>query len=141
MTKLPELVPDDPLRTASNPSTSPEPTSDRPPEPERPTTAAEVAPDAPEPERPPAHDVGEPLWAAGEEEEWSGSTDVTTVRVPVEVLRAMRERSRDLGLPKGMILTAGMLDVLARSDDELIERVEATQLRYDRARRRASRAI
>ena len=74
------------------------------------------------------------------EGEWSGATDVTTVRVPTEILRLLRGRSHELRLPIGMIITAGLVDVLSANDQDLVERVDATQARYDQARRRANRA-
>ena len=157
MSKLPALKPDDPLAASTAPA---EPTPGRAdeshdapadrsatPHPPRATAATNGAStgqtQAPStvttPKRARTRDAST-NGAAGEEGEWSGSTDVTTLRVPVEVLHAMRQRSRDLGLPKGMMLTAGLLDLLERSDEDLIEVVEATQLRYDRARRRANRS-
>ena len=157
MSKLPALKPDDPLAASTapaepTPSPAAEPhdaTADRstPPHPRAgvtvtngATAAQTQAPSAvATPKRTRTRDAVT-NGAAGEEGEWSGSTDVTTLRVPVEVLHAMRQRSRDLGLPKGMMLTAGLLDLLERSDEDLIEVVEATQLRYDRARRRANRS-
>jgi hypothetical protein len=73
-------------------------------------------------------------------EEWSGATDVTTFRLPAELLRQLHQRSRDLGLAKGMTVAAALLDVFQRGDDELVQLVEQTQQRYDTARRRARRA-
>ena len=157
MSKLPALTPDDPLAASTAPA---EPTTrpvaephdaaaDRSPTP-HPQPAAPMTNGATAAQSQAPSTVATPKrartpnastnGAAGEEGEWSGSTDVTTLRVPIEVLHAMRQRSRDLGLPKGMILTAGLLDLLKRSDEDLIEVVEATQLRYDRARRRANRS-
>jgi len=67
-------------------------------------------------------------------------TDVTTFRLPAEVLQALHERSRQLGVAKGMTVAAALLELLQRTDDELVELVENTQQRYDSARRRARRA-
>lgn len=151
MSKLPALTPDDPLRGPV--ATTPPPAQTSAPAVSEPTApAAALAPDA-EPTSPHAAPSGftpapttpkraqaKPAEPTSVDAEWNGTTDVTTARVPTEVLRLMRQRSRELGLPIGMLLTAGLLDVLALDDDDLIERIEATQLRYDRARRRASRA-
>ena len=84
----------------------------------------------------PDHQVAQ----APAEEEWTGVTDVTTFRLPAEVLRALHERSRQLGVAKGMTVAAALLELLERTDDELVELVENTQQRYDSARRRARRA-
>ena len=70
----------------------------------------------------------------------TGATDVTTFRLPAEVLHALHERSRQLGVAKGMTVAAALLELLERGDDELVELVESTQQRYDSARRRARRA-
>jgi len=67
-------------------------------------------------------------------------TDVTTFRLPAEVLQALHERSRQLGVAKGMTVAAALLELLQRTDDELVGLVENTQQRYDSARRRARRA-
>jgi hypothetical protein len=72
--------------------------------------------------------------------EWSGATDVTTFRLPAELLQQLHQRARDLGLAKGMTVAAALLELLQRADDELIELVDQTQERYDIARRRARRA-
>jgi hypothetical protein len=133
MSKLPALTPDDPLRAdAPVPPAQPaasaakEPTETRAPRPRgtrRPTPRQPAAP-----ETPPG------------EEEWTGVTDVTTFRLPAEVLHALHERSRQLGVAKGMTVAAALLELLERADDELVELVEKTQQRYDTARRRARRA-
>ena len=148
MTKLPSLTPDDPLRAAT---AAPNP----PPTPSTTKSQAEPGPDppavAPAPPTPAATPAGRARTrtapstttaTSGPSEldaEWSGSTDVTTARMPTEVLRLLRRRSRELGLPIGMILTAGLVNVLADRDEDLVDRVDATQARYDQARRRASR--
>lgn len=127
MSKLPALTPDDPLR-AGTPVPPAQPVAVPP------TAAAkelaETPPPQPEPEA--------PQTPSGED--WTGATDVTTFRLPAEVLHALHERSRHLGVAKGMTVAAALLELLQRADDELVELVEQTQQRYDSARRRARRA-
>jgi outer membrane biosynthesis protein TonB len=158
VTKLPALTPDDPLRAATPAAPQPEVEQEPDPTPaaHQPKVEQEPAPEPTESPRPsvpaaqtptgraPVRRVRRTAPAAPDasqaDSEWSGSTDVTTVRVPVEVLRLLRRRSRELGLPIGMILASGLVDVLAAADEDLIARVDVTQARYDQARRRASRA-
>jgi hypothetical protein len=143
MSKLPALTPDDPLRAgtpvapaqpaapptaaAKEPAETPAPRRRRAP---RRPAAAPVPPRQLEPEAPQTPSA----------EEWTGATDVTTFRLPAEVLHALHERSRHLGVAKGMTVAAALLELLQRADDELVELVEQTQQRYDSARRRARRA-
>jgi hypothetical protein len=140
MSKLPALTPDDPLRAgppvpatepitaaptgAQEPTVAPAPRRRRASRRAPPQPATELAP----PDTPPA------------QMEWTGVTDVTTFRLPAEVLNALHERSRQLGVAKGMTVAAALLQLLERADDELVELVEQTQQRYDSARRRARRA-
>jgi hypothetical protein len=136
MSKLPTLTPDDPLRAVAP----------VPPEPAAPATAAKEPTETPAPRRratprpapAPARQPVSPQTPA--EEEWTGATDVTTLRLPAEVLHALHERSRQLGVAKGMTVAAALLELLQRGDNELVELVESTQQRYDSARRRARRA-
>jgi len=134
MSKLPTLTPDDPLRAVAP----------VPPEPAAPASAAKEPTETPAPRRratrrsAPARQPADPQTPAGEE--WTGATDVTTFRLPAEVLHALHERSRQLGVAKGMTVAAALLELLERGDDELVELVESTQQRYDSARRRARRA-
>jgi hypothetical protein len=136
MSKLPTLTPDDPLRAVAP----------VPPEPAAPATAAKEPTETPAPRRratprpapAPARQPASPQTPA--EEEWTGATDVTTLRLPAEVLHALHERSRQLGVAKGMTVAAALLELLQRGDNELVELVESTQQRYDSARRRARRA-
>ena len=136
MSKLPTLTPDDPLRAVAP----------VPPEPAAPATAAKESTERPAPRRRatrrpapvPARQLAAPQTPAGEE--WTGATDVTTLRLPAEVLHALHERSRQLGVAKEMTVAAALLELLERGDDELVELVERTQQRYDSARRRARRA-
>ena len=144
MSKLPTLTPDDPLRAATRvapaqPAAPPTAAAKEPPEtpaprrrraPRRPAAVAPAPPRQPDPEA--------PQTPSGEE--WTGATDVTTFRLPAEVLHALHERSRHLGVAKGMTVAAALLELLQRADDELVELVEQTQQRYDSARRRARRA-
>jgi hypothetical protein len=137
MSKLPALTPDDPLRAVApaQPTQAGAPASavagkdlagklvPRP----RATRRPAPAPKAAAPQAPPG-------------EEWTGATDVTTFRLPTEVLHALHERSRQLGVAKGMTVAAALLELLQREDAELVELVESTQQRYDTARRRARRA-
>lgn len=135
MSKLPVLTPDDPLRVATPvppaqlaaaPTAAKEPVE--PPAPRRHVTRRPAS--ARQPEAPQTPSEGE----------WSGATDVTTFRLPAEVLRTLHERSRDLGVAKGMTVAAALLELFRREDDELVELIEITQQRYDSARRRARRA-
>jgi len=134
MSKLPTLTPDDPLRAvapvpaelAAPATAAKEPTETRAPR--------RRATSRPAPARQP---VGSQTPAG---EEWTGATDVTTFRLPAEVLHALHERSRQLGVAKGMTVAAALLELLQRGDNELVELVESTQQRYDSARRRARRA-
>jgi hypothetical protein len=71
---------------------------------------------------------------------WSGGSDVVTMRLPTEVLRALDERVRHLAVPKGMTVAAAVLELLKLADGNLIELVDETHQRYDTARRRARRA-
>ncbi len=140
MSKLPALIPDDPLR-----ATPPRPARAAPP-------ATPVAiPDEPEPEPAPAPSRRRATRRAAQATqsvapkttrggEWTGATDVTTFRLPVEVLHALHERSRQLDIAKGMTVAAALLELLDRGDDELVELVESIQQRYDTARRRSRRA-
>ena len=145
MSRLPTLTPDDPLRTAV---ASPTPASGRTDTSGPPIAAGSEPPASPRSASTPvpadhvSRDGSSTATdrAAQVDEEWSGTTDVTTARMPTEILRLMRRRSRDLGLPIGMLLTAGLVEILAEDDETLTGRIETTQLRYDRARRRASRA-
>jgi len=135
MSKLPALTPDDPLRagTAVSPTqlqvpvTSTETTATPTPAQRRRRTTHRPAPPKPPASQTPG-------------EEWTGATDVTTFRLPAEVLHALHERSRQLDVAKGMTVAAALLELLQRTDDELVELVENTQQRYDTARRRARRA-
>lgn len=140
MTKLPALTPDDPLRiaevaqppqpaAAATPVTAKESKQTPVPRRRRAThrPAPAPAPQSPAPQRTP-------------EVEWTGATDVTTFRLPAEVLQELHQRSRALGLAKGMTVAAALLELLEREDDQLVELVERTQQRYDSARRRARRA-
>jgi hypothetical protein len=134
MSKLPTLTPDDPLRAVAP----------VPPELAAPATAAEEPTETRAPRRratsrpaPARQPVGSQTPAG---EEWTGATDVTTFRLPAEVLHALHERSRQLGVAKGMTVAAALLELLQRGDNELVELVESTQQRYDSARRRARRA-
>lgn len=139
MTKLPALTPDDPLRIAeitqpSQPATAAPVTakeSERTPAPGRRRATRRPAP-APAPQPPTPQRTSEL--------EWTGATDVTTFRLPAEVLQELHQRSRALGLAKGMTVAAALLELLEREDDQLVELVERTQQRYDSARRRARRA-
>lgn len=136
MSKLPALTPDDPLRAvASVPLAQPAaPAAAAAKEPTETPAPRRRATRRPAPARRPAAaqtPVGE---------EWTGVTDVTTFRLPAEVLHALHERSRQLGVAKGMTVAAALLELLERADDELVELVEKTQQRYDSARRRARRA-
>ncbi len=139
MTKLPALAPDDPLR-AGRPPQLPQ---------AQPTPTPLAIPDEPNPTPLPRRRRASPPAESGPQlatakispgEEWTGATDVTTLRLPVEVLRALHERSRRLGVAKGMSVAAALLALLGRGDDELIELVETTQQRYDSARRQARRS-
>jgi hypothetical protein len=139
MSKLPALTPDDPLR-AGPPVSATELITAAPAGAQKPMAAAEprrrratrrtpqLATQLTPPDTPPA------------QTEWTGATDVTTFRLPAEVLHALHERSRQLGVAKGMTVAAALLALLERTDDELVELVEETQQRYDSARRRARRA-
>jgi hypothetical protein len=137
MSKLPALTPDDPLRAVT-----PVP----PAQPAAPATTAEETTEAPAPRRratrrrtpAPAPQPAVPQTSLGEE--WTGATDVTTFRLPAEILHALHECSRQLGIAKGMTVAAAVLELLQREDTELVELVERTQQRYDTARRRARRA-
>ncbi len=136
MSKLPTLTPDDPLRAG---------TAAPPPQAAPPTAPAAIPDDSaptqvPRRRRTTRRAVPAPAPKTSPGEEWTGATDVTTLRLPVEVLHALHERSRHLGLAKGMTIAAALLELLERGDDELIELVESTQQRYDTARRRARRA-
>ena len=137
MSKLPALTPDDPLRPVApakptqagapaSPVAGEDPARKLAPRP-RATRRPAPAPKAAAPQTPPG-------------EEWTGATDVTTFRLPTEVLHALHERSRQLGVAKGMTVAAALLELLQREDNELVELVESTQQRYDSARRRARRA-
>ena len=138
MSKLPALTPDDPLRAVppaqptqagaeASPAAAEDPASTPAPRRRRATRRPTPAPKAAAPQAPPGG-------------EWTGATDVTTLRLPAEVLHALHERSRQLGIAKGMTVAAALLELLQREDTELVELVESTQQRYDAARRRARRA-
>ena len=135
MSKLPALTPDDPLRAP--PETSPPP-------PPAPASPAKAKPNAAPPRqrttrrRAAARQPAAP--PASPEAEWSGVTDVTTLRLPAEVLQALHERSRQLGVAKGMTVAAALIELLHKDDAELVELIEHIQQRYDTARRRARRA-
>jgi hypothetical protein len=133
MTKLPALTPDDPLRLAAAPPAA-TPAAPKPTPPESPaisrrrsTRRAAVSPDR-------------VIQEASSENQWTGVTDVTTFRLPVEVLNALHERSKELGIAKGMTVAVALTELLQRTDTELVQLVEETQQRYDTARRRARRA-
>ncbi len=135
MSKLPALTPDDPLRAVPAP------------QPEK-RASTEDGGDTSAPRRrratrrPPSTSVPGAKRIAPEaspREEWTGATDVTTFRLPAEVLQALHEGSRELGVAKGMTVAAALLELLQRPDDEVVELVERTQQRYDSARRRARR--
>lgn len=135
MTKLPVLTPDDPLRAVA----SPQPEQAATPHDGRETPVAQRRRATPRTTPTPTASPDKAPQAP-REEEWSGVTDVTTFRLPAEVLQALHERSRQLGVAKGMTVAAALLELLQRTDDELVELVENTQQRYDSARRRARRA-
>jgi hypothetical protein len=128
MSKLPALTPDDPLRAVG---------AVPPAQPAAPAAKEPTETSAPR-RRAPARQPAAAQMTPGEE--WTGVTDVTTFRLPAEVLHALHERSRQLGVAKGMTVAAALLELLERADDELVELVEKTQQRYDSARRRARRA-
>lgn len=71
--------------------------------------------------------------------EWSGATDVTTLRLPLEVLSALDQRRQALALPKGLTVAAALIDLLDRDDATITRLVEDAEERFDRARRRAAR--
>ncbi len=140
MSKLPALTPDDPLRARPEAPSSATATSPADSSIDEPSTATATAPTR----RRPTHRPGKPRQPslpreASTEQDWSGATDVTTLRLPVEVLHALHERSRQLGVAKGMTIAAALLELLRRDDRELVELIEQTQQRYDSARRRARR--
>ena len=139
MSKLPALTPDDPLRAAppastAQPEVSVAPTAQAPENTAAPPRRRPARQRMPTPARQPAAPPTPPG------EEWSGTTDVTTFRLPVEVLHALHERSRQLGVAKGMTVAVALLELLQRGDDDLVGLIEETQQRYDSARRRARRA-
>ena len=146
MTKLPALTPDDPLRSSTSAPPPPAASSAEAAAPvtDHPSNEALPAEDAPDHRRQarrrPAPAPAQLPERPTPPEEWSGATDVTTFRLPAELLRQLHQRSRDLGLAKGMTVAAALLDVFQRGDDELVQLVEQTQQRYDTARRRARRA-
>ena len=151
MSRLPALTPDDPLQpspaiavpqTPDEQAAATPPATDAGPVPDAATEGARAAARIrrPRPTRsvlqtdatqtaPETHDLG-----------WSGASDVVTMRLPTEVLRALDERVRKLAVPKGMTVAAAVLELLKLADDKLIEVVDETQQRYDTARRRARRA-
>lgn len=140
MSKLPALTPDDPLR-AGTPvppaqAAAPAAATNEPAGTPAPRRRRAPRRPAPAPERQPEPEA--PQTPSGED--WTGATDVTTFRLPAEVLHALHERSRQLGVAKGMTVAAALLELLQRADVELVELVEQTQQRYDSARRRARRA-
>lgn len=135
MSKLPALTPDDPLRA--------EPAAPVQPPEAKPLAAVQrTAPSKPRAPRAPASSAPEPRQSRKPQpaQEWSGASDVNTFRLPSEVLQALHERSRALGIAKGMTVTAALLELFKRGDQELVELVEDAQQRYDSARRRARRA-
>ena len=140
MNKLPALTPDDPLRAPA--SVTPPPPAPLPHAEDTPA-AVPAAKHAPRRRRPATRRAAPATQAAAQptsSEQWSGATDVTTFRLPAELLQQLHQRSRDLGLAKGMTVAAALLDLFQRDDDELVQLVEQTQQRYDTARRRARRA-
>jgi len=136
MSKLPALTPDDPLRAGTPVS----PTQVDVPISTEETTATPTQRRRRATRRPAPAPAPQPAASQRPGEEWTGATDVTTFRLPAEVLHALHERSRQLGIAKGMTVAAALLELLQRTDDELVELVENTQQRYDTARRRARRA-
>ena len=138
MSKLPALTPDDPLRagTAAPPAQPPAPAIAERDSAETPAARRRRATRRPAPARQPEPEASQ----TPSVEEWTGATDVTTFRLPAEVLHALHERSRQLGVAKGMTVATALLELLQHADDELVELVEHTQQRYDTARRRARRA-
>lgn len=154
MAKLPALTPDDPLRPPPPAGDTPadrgqqstgteKPRSDatsnggsrQPPRSRRPTRDAAIAPTATK--TPASQD--EPQSPA-KPADWSGTSDVITLRLPAEVAQALEHRRYRLRVPKGMAVAAALEWLLERSDTELINLVEQTQERFETARRRARRA-
>ncbi len=141
MSKLPALTPDDPLRARPEAPSSGTATPPADSSTDEPSTATAAAPIRRRPTHRPAKTRQPSLpRETSTEQDWSGATDVTTLRLPVEVLHALHERSRQLGVAKGMTIAAALLELLRRDDRELVELIEQTQQRYDSARRRARRA-
>lgn len=138
MAKLPPITPDDPLGTAAD-AAAPSPKLSRGSGASRPARARPrgVRPG----NAPKIASVADPAPPATSSDEWSGATDVTTFRLPIEVLRLLHERSRRLGIAKGMTAATAILEFLGRDDAAAVAAVEAVQQRYDSARRRARRSM
>ena len=133
---LPALIPDDPLASAPPTRVAPRAPEVEPKAvDERPRPAKKSRRRAPAPAGAPtsAHATAPPEIA------WSGTSEVTTLKMPTEVLRALDDRRGQLGLPKGYTVAAAILSLLERDDSALRSVVEAVEERVGRARRDARR--
>ena len=131
---LPALIPDDPLASAPPTRVSPgAPEVEPKAVDERPRPAKKSRRRAPAPAAAPTSPTA-PVEIA-----WSGTSEVTTLKMPTEVLRALDDRRGQLGLPKGYTVAAAILALLERDDSALRSAVEAVEERVGRARRDARR--
>jgi hypothetical protein len=72
---------------------------------------------------------------------WAGGTRVASYRLPDELLEELDERARRLGVPIGMTVAAGLLQLFDQDDESivrLVERAEDARVLARRAARRRS---
>jgi hypothetical protein len=72
---------------------------------------------------------------------WAGGTRVASYRLPDELLEELDDRARRLGVPIGMTVAAGLLQLFDQDDEtivRLVERAEDARVLGRRAARRRS---
>jgi hypothetical protein len=71
--------------------------------------------------------------------DWTGASRVASYRLPDELLEELDDRARRLGVPIGMTVAAGLLQLLDQDDEaivDLVERAEDARVMGRRAARR-----
>ena len=141
MNGRPVLELDDPLaprRPAIAPAPEPVATGgdEHPPAAERPPRRR-VRPPRPEPVAESSDGRGEPLAVVGESSSagradgawrhWAGGTRVASYRLPDELLEELDARARRLGVPIGMTVAAGLLELFDQDDETVIRLVERAE--------------
>lgn len=65
--------------------------------------------------------------ADGAWRQWAGGTRVASYRLPDELLEELDDRARRLGVPIGMTVAAGLLQLFDHDDETIVRLVERTE--------------